>query len=82
MLRGDVELLAARLTRHCVVDANHVVAQLGIERAVALVGALRQPILARADDPAHLVLVGALAARARQLVRARLVPVVEEVAFV
>src|SRR5262249_37175541 len=82
VLRRDVELLAAGLAGHRVVDADHVVAELGVERAVAFVGAARQTILPRADDPAHLIVVGALAARARQLVGARLVPVVEEVAFV
>src|SRR5207253_972708 len=38
--------------------------------------------LARADDPAHLIVVDALASRARQLVGARLVLIIEEVAFV
>src|SRR5439155_11847703 len=82
VLRGDVEPLSARLAGDRVVDADHVVAQLGEQRAVALVGAGRDPVLARADDPLHLIVVDALAARAGELVRPRLVLVVEEVAFV
>ena len=55
VLRGDVELLAARLAGDGVVHPDHVVAQLGIEGPVALVGAGWHPFLPRPDDPAHLV---------------------------
>ena len=82
MLRGDVELLAARLAGYGVVDTNHVVLELGEQRAIALVGPGRNAILARAHDPAHLVFVDALAARTGQLVQPRLVLVVEKIAFV
>src|SRR5690349_11123993 len=82
MLRRDVELLAAGLARDRIVDADHVVAQLRVERAIAFVGACGQTVLLRAHDPPHLIVVDALAARAAQLVGPRLVPVVEEVAFV
>ena len=82
VLRRDVELLAARLAGDRVVDADHVVAQLRVQRAVALVGAGRQAILLDAHHPAHLVIVDALAARAGELVGPRFVLAVEEVAFV
>src|ERR1041384_6702235 len=42
----------------------------------------RNAVLLGAHDPTHLVVVDALAAWARQLVGARFVPIVEEVAFV
>src|SRR5262245_65756663 len=82
MLRRDVEFLTSRLARHRIVDADHVVAQLAVQRAVAIVRAGWNTVLLRAHDPAHLVLVDALAARTHQLVGPRLVAVVEEVAFI
>src|SRR5262249_53207575 len=82
VLRRDVELLPACLARHRIVDADHVVAELEEQRAIALVGAGRNPILARPYDPAHLVLIDAPAARTGELVGPRLAAAVEEVAFV
>jgi hypothetical protein len=82
MLRGDVELLPARPARHGIVDTNHVVPELGEQRAIAVVGSGRNAILPRADHPSHLIIVRPLATRAGELVGTRLVPVVEEVAFV
>src|SRR5438552_1923476 len=82
MLRRDVELFPAGLARYRIVDADHVIAELGEQRPVALVGASRDGFLARAHDPAHLVLVDAFTPRTGQLVGARLVFIVEEVAFV
>src|SRR5262245_5683327 len=82
VLRRDVELLAARLARDRIVDTDHVVAELAVQRAIAIVGAVGQAILLRPDHPAHLVVVGALAAGTGELVGPRLVAVVEEVAFV
>ena len=51
MLRRDVEFLAAGLAGDRIVDADHVVAQLGVQRAVALVGARRNPILLACERP-------------------------------
>src|ERR1700730_15858247 len=82
MLRRDVELLAARLAGHGIVYADHVVAQLREHRAIALVGAGRNAVLAHADDPAHLVLVDALETWTVEIVGQRLVPAVEDVACV
>src|ERR1700730_12889981 len=82
MLRRDVELLAARLAGDGIVHADHVVAQLREHRAISRVGAGRNAVLAHADDPAHPVLVDALAPWTVELVGPRLVPAVEEVAFV
>src|SRR5262249_42033949 len=82
VLGRDVELLAAGPARHRIVDTNHIVAELGEERAIALIRSWRNPILARAHDPAHLILVRAAAPRSCERVAARLVAVVEEIAFV
>jgi len=82
MLGRDVEFLAAGLARHGIVDTDHVVAQLGVQRPIALIGARRDAIFLRPDDPAHLVLVYTLAPRTGQLVSAGFVPVIEEIAFV
>jgi len=80
--RRNLEALAARLTGQFVVDADQVVAQLGELGAVVLVGIARQPVLLGAPDPAHLVVVGAPAARAPVAAIALLGPFVEEGAFV
>jgi hypothetical protein len=82
MLGRDVEFLAAGFARHGIVDANHVVAQLGKQGTIALVGAWRDPIFLRPNDPAHLVLIYTLAPRTGQLVGAGFIPVIEEIAFV
>ncbi len=44
LVRRYFEPCATRLAVHHVVDANHVVTKLGIERAIAFVGARRNPI--------------------------------------
>src|SRR4051812_22915478 len=82
VLRWNVELAAAGLAGDGVVDPNHVVAQLRVQRAVALVRAGRDAILLRADNPAHLVVIDALAAWTRELVGPCLVAVIEEVTFI
>ena len=82
MLRGDIELLATRLASHRIVDADHVVAQLGKERPVSFVSTWRDTIFSRANDPTHLVVVGAPAPWTSQPVGSHFVPIVEEIAFV
>src|SRR5262245_33470496 len=82
VLRRNVELLAAGFARDRIVHADHVVAQLGEHRPIALVRAVGNPILASAHHPPHLILVDTFTARAAQLVGASLVAAVEEVPFV
>jgi hypothetical protein len=53
MHRRNLESLAARLAYDLIVDANEVVAKLGKLRAVALVGAGRQPIFFGTPYPTH-----------------------------
>jgi hypothetical protein len=63
----DLELLAARLAGHLIVDAQQVIAQL-LELGAVL--ALWLPVLAlRTPHPAQAVLVDPLAPRARELRR-------------
>lgn len=82
MLRRNIEPLPARLACHRVVHADHVIAKLREQRAVALVGPWRDPIFPRPHDPAHLIFVHALASRAGQPIGAGFVLIVEEIAFV
>jgi len=58
LVRRYFEPCATRLAVHHVVDANHVVTKLGIERAIAFVGARRNPIFLDATDPALHVIGG------------------------
>jgi len=80
--RRNLEALATRLTGEFVVDANQVIAQLLELGAVLLVGVAWHPVLLGTPHPAHLVVVGALAAGARVAAVALLGPFVEERAFV
>jgi hypothetical protein len=80
--RRNLEALAARLTGQFVVDADQVIAQLLELGAVLFVGVAGHPVFLGSPHPAHLVVVGALAPRARVAAVALLGPFVEERAFV
>jgi hypothetical protein len=82
MKRWDLDLLAARLAHHFVIDANQMIAQLGELRPVALISTRRQTVLLDAPDPADRVLVGATAPVARVARGSVFVAFGEEGAFV
>jgi hypothetical protein len=80
--RRDLEPLPARLADQLVVHANQVIAELGELRAIAFVGARRQPVLLDAPYPPYVVFVGTLTPRAGVARWPRFVFVGEECAFV
>ena len=82
MLRRNVEFLSAGLARDRVVDTDHVVAELGEQRAIAVVGARRDARLPGPHDPPHLVLVSAPASGTRQMVGTGVVAALEKIALV
>ena len=82
LLRGDFELLAARLARDVVVEPEQVIAQFRELGPIDVVGARRQPVLLRAAHPADAVVVGALAFRAGKPALPGFRFVVEQGAFV
>src|SRR5215207_1606526 len=81
MLGWDVELALTRLARDRVVDANEIVLQLAVHRAIPLVSAGRDPFLLRAAYPPHLVVIAAAAPRTRVIRGPHLRFLSEEVAL-